>query len=383
MKVLHINASYKPAYIYGGPTYSVSKLCKQLVKNGCNIEVFTTTANGTTELPVIKNIPQQVDGVSVRYFKRFSKDHSHFSPYLLITLWNDIRSFEVVHIHAWWNLVSILSCLIAHIRGVPVVLSPRGTLSPYSFAKGNRMIKQFFHFSAGRFLLNRCHIHTTSEREEQAITQLLKPLSVFNSYNLVNLPAHLPLRLKENSPLRLLFLSRIQQKKGIELLFKAISELKFPYQLSMAGDGDKAYLKKIKKLSLRYQIAAHISWLGFRDLNKFELMAQHHVLVLPSYDESFGNVVIESLSVGTAVLISNKVGLATFVRKNNLGWICKTSSESVRDSLSKIYGSPGMLDIIAEYAPAMIVSQFNDDKLIGPYLQLYQQAAHLVKVAHA
>jgi len=383
MKVLHINASYKPAYIYGGPTLSISKLCEQLVKNGCSVEVFSTTANGTAELPVIKNIQQQVDGISVRYFKRLTKDHSHFSPRLLIALWKDIRNFDVVHIHAWWNLVSVFSCLIAHLRSVPVVLSPRGTLSPYSFLNRNRMLKKLFHFAVGRSLLNRCHIHTTSEREQQAIIQLLKPLSVFHSYNLVNLPAYLPSQLRENGLLRLLFLSRIQQKKGIELLFKALSELNFPYQLSIAGDGDKTYLKKLKKLSLRYRIADHIKWLGFKGLDKFQLMAQHHVLVLPSYDESFGNVVIESLSVGTAVLISNKVGLATFVRKNNLGWICKTSSSSVRDSISKINASPGVLDIIREFAPPIVVSQFNEDKLIKAYLQMYQEIVQLTNPRYA
>lgn len=382
MKILQINASYKPAYVYGGPTRSISKLCEQLVKSDCSVEVFTTTANGSTELSVTQNLPQLVDGVSVRYFKRLGKYPGHFSPHLFITLWKEVRCFDVVHIHAWWNLVSICSCLIAHVRGVPVILSPRGTLSPYSFAHKHTMLKKLFHFSAGRALLNRCHIHTTSERERQAIIQLLKPLSVFNSYNLVHLPVHLPPHPAKNGPLKLLFLSRIQEKKGIELLFSALSGLQFPYQLSMAGDGDTAYLKKLKKLSHRYQIADHICWLGFKELDKFELMAQHDVLVLPSYDESFGNVVIESLSVGTAVLISNKVGLATFVRKNNLGWICETSSGSVRDSLSKIYNSPGLLEIIREFAPAVVVSQFNDGKLIKPYLQLYRQTGMLIKRAY-
>lgn len=59
MKVLHITASYKPAYIYGGPIYSVAALCEALTNSKSqntksassssitiNVEVITTLANG-------------------------------------------------------------------------------------------------------------------------------------------------------------------------------------------------------------------------------------------------------------------------------------------------------------------------------------------------
>ena len=83
MKVLHIIAAYKPAVIYGGPTMSVAMLCEKLSKAGVGIEVFTTTANGAHELPVATNKSVIVDGVSVTYFKRITKDHTHFFPIVI------------------------------------------------------------------------------------------------------------------------------------------------------------------------------------------------------------------------------------------------------------------------------------------------------------
>lgn len=380
MKILQINASYKPAYIYGGPTMSVAMLSEHLVKNNCTVEVFTTTANGNTELPVIKNKPQLVNGVPVRYFKRISKDHSHFAPLLFVTLWKSVRTFDVVHIHAWWNLVSILSCLIALLRGVPVVLSPRGTLSHYSFTHKHRYIKQVFHTLVGKFLLNRCHLHTTSRREEMAISQLIQPLSIFNSYNLVQLPDRIPPPIVQNEQLKLLFLSRIEPKKGIELLFSALAEIHIPWQLSIAGDGNRSYLNRLKAISQQYGIDDRIQWLGFKNQDKFELMAQHQVLVLPSYDENFGNVVIESLSVGTAVLISNRVGLTSYVKKSNLGWICKTSTSSVRDSINSIYRHQEIRHNIRKYAPDMIAHEFKANKIIQQYIAMYQQIEQYAKI---
>ena len=80
---------------------SVAKLSEQLVRAGCQVSVFTTTANGKTELPVIPDIMTVVAGVNVTYFKRLTKDHSHWSPGLLLKLWRDATTFDVVHIHAW------------------------------------------------------------------------------------------------------------------------------------------------------------------------------------------------------------------------------------------------------------------------------------------
>lgn len=382
MNILQINASYKPAYIYGGPTMSVAQLSEQLVKNDCNVQVFTTTANGPRELEITTTAAQLVNDVAVNYFPRLTKDHSHFSPQLLLKLWKEIRSFDLVHIHAWWNLVSILSCAIAHLRKVPVILSPRGTLSPYSFATNHTSIKRWFHRLIGKFLLSHCHLHSTSEREQVALKRLLKPKSIFNIPNLVSLPTHIPAPAPENDLLRLLFLSRIEQKKGIELLFAALADLAIPYQLTIAGSGNAAYIAKLKMLSHQYHIEQHIRWLGFKGDDKFELMAQHDVLVLPSYDENFGNVVIESLCVGTAVLISSEVGLASFVAENNMGWICETNSESIKNQLLHIYGHPGKLAIIREFAPMLIISAFNNQKLIQSYLNMYQKVSRKAITPH-
>ncbi|WP_367864837.1 XrtY-associated glycosyltransferase XYAG1 [Pedobacter sp. WC2423] len=379
MKILQVNASYKPAYIYGGPTMSVSKLSEELVKAGCTVEVFTTTANGLTELEVTMVIPQNIDGVKVRYFKRLTKDHSHFSPGLLAFLWKEVRSFDVVHIHAWWNLVSIFACFVAILRRVPVVLSPRGTLSNYSFKNRHIALKKAFHILIGRPLLSYCFLHTTSEREQAAMAALLKPKGIYTIYNFVKMPriAHFPaaapLNPKENKMFRLLFFSRIEQKKGLELLFAALASTTLPFRLTIAGSGDEKYIAGLKKLINGYKIGHQVDWVGFKDGDKFDLMAAHHLLILPSYDENFGNVVIESLAVGTAVLISREVGLATYITSRQFGWICNADVLSVKNSLTEIYNNPEKLNTIRKLAPSGIRNDFEETILIKKYYEMYKQ----------
>ena len=225
MKLLQVSASYKPAYVYGGPTMSVSKLSEEMVLGGNTVDVFATTANGETELAVEPGKQVNVDGVNVTYFKRLTKDHSHFSPDLLRRLWYDARNYDVIHIHAWWNLVSVLSCWVALKRGAIVIVSPRGTLSSYSFGNKNNLSKKLIHNLLGKGLLKKSIIHVTSDREKLAMEALIAPERIFNIPNFIALPDKLSSAPAQTGDhLKLIFFSRIEEKKGLEKRIKALSK---------------------------------------------------------------------------------------------------------------------------------------------------------------
>lgn len=372
MKILQISASYKPAFVYGGPTMSVSMLSEQLLKAGCQINVFTTTANGEYELEVMANEPLNIDDVTVTYFKRITKDHSHLSPALLKRVWNDVKEYQVIHIHAWWNLVSVLSCIMAVWRNVPVVVSARGTLSPYSFQNKNKGIKWLIHHLLSKPLLKRCHFHVTSNREKEAISAVVKPKSITTIANFVKLPGDIPTVAKEHSTtFKLIFLSRIEAKKGLDILIRALPALTFPYTLTIAGDGDANYIHELKTLANEQQVADNINWIGFQYDHKFELLHGHDLLVLPSYDENFGNVVIESLSQGTAVLLSKFVGLSDYVAQNNLGWACELNASAIANQLNTLAYKQHELNHIRQTAPEKIRTDFDEDSLVKQYITMY------------
>lgn len=354
---------------------SVSMLSEQMVKAGVDTRVFATTANGKVELPVNPGQPVNVDGVTVRYFKRLTKDHSHYSPALQKILRKEAKSFDIIHIHAWWNLVSLFSTMIALNRKVPVLVSPRGTLSPYSFKNKSIGVKWVIHQLFGKRLLNKCHIHVTSLQEKEAIEKLIRPKSITVLPNFVKLSDKaISSTIKPSPVFRLLFFSRIEEKKGLDILINALPMLTIPYLLTIAGNGDKNYITSLKTLAADNGVADKIDWVGFHNENKFDLLRAHDLFVLPSYDENFGNTVIESLSVGTPVLISNKVGLADYVKQNNLGWICETNPESVGYSVNDIAQNKvtGLIRIRKD-SPTVIGNDFNNDNLVKRYISMYNQ----------
>ena len=353
---------------------SLAILNEQLIRAGITTEVYVTTANGKTELPVLAGATMDIDGVPVTYFKRITKDHSHFSPSLLKRLWKTAPGYSIIHIHAWWNLVSVFSCCIALMRNIPVLVSPRGTLSPYSFQNKNLGFKWLIHNLLGKFLLNKCHIHVTSAREYQAIEKLVSPQSITLIPNLVKLPEKKILVEISSAPyLKLLFLSRIEEKKGLDILISALAMVTVPYRLTIAGDGNKDYIENLKQLSVNNYTIGHIDWIGFQKDNKFDLLNEHDLFVLPSYDENFGNAVIESLGVGTAVLVSEQVGLSDYVADNSLGWVCHTTASSVSEKINFIAANRAKIEQIKKEAPLVIYRDFSDNNLINRYIDMYTQ----------
>ena len=98
---------------------------------------------------------------------------------------------------------------------------------------------------------------------------------------------------------------------------------------------------------------------------------QADLFALTSYNENFANVVIESLHVGTPVLLSQEVGLSQFVAENNLGWICTLSSEDIAQKIEAAIQETEKRERIKNCAPTIIQKYFSAEILIPQYLRLY------------
>jgi glycosyltransferase involved in cell wall biosynthesis len=371
MKILHIVPSYKPAYIYGGPIESVSKLCEGLVKAGHEVDVFTTTANGKTELPVEEGKTINVDGVNVTYFRRITKDHTHVSPALWKHLYGNVRSYDIVNIQSWWSFLVIIAACICHARGVKVIVSPRGMLSPYIFNSGNTKKKKFIHSIIGRWALSRSWFHATAEAEVAECRQVIPGWKGFMIANNVTLP-DLPIVKNDKDVFTLIFMSRVHQKKGIEILLNAVQGLTFPVLLQIAGSGDAAYTKRLKDLVKELRIEDKVQWLGWMDRNmKFKVLMESDLFVLASLNENFANVVLESLHMGTPVMVSKEVALSKFVSDHQVGWVSSLATNDVTKKITQARDDKQKRQWIEHNGRSIIAESFSEKVLIAQYVEQY------------
>ncbi len=126
-----------------------------------------------------------------------------------------------------------------------------------------------------------------------------------------------------------LFLGRIHEKKGCDMLIEAFAQVlaKSPaatrdFHLVMAGPGESAFAQRIKARAEQLGIADRVTWPGMLtgDL-KWGAFHAAEVFVLPSHQENFGISVAEALACGKPALISNKINIWREIAEDQAGLV--------------------------------------------------------------
>jgi len=175
-------------------------------------------------------------------------------------------------------------------------------------------------------------------------------------------------------PLSIGFLSRIHPKKGLDLLIEALSVVGFRYRLRIAGESESTYLATLKRLASDRGIDSNIEWVGWQnEKEKFPFLAELDLLALTSHNENFAITVIEALSVGTPVLISDRVGICDYVLQNDLGWVSDLTIESIVENLEAADRDASKREKIRRTAPVLVRRDYDDSHLAGRYIQFYEE----------
>jgi glycosyltransferase involved in cell wall biosynthesis len=371
MKILFIVPSYKPAFVYGGTIVVIARLAEQLAIEGNDVSVYTTTANGKAELDVVPGKEMIIDGVRVTYFKRITGDHTHVSSDLWRCLYNHIKSFDVIHIHSWWSPLIIGAFCVCRIKNVKPIFSPHGMLSKYIIETNNPRKKKVVHIM-GKRLLKHATLHATADTEWEESLNIIPHWRGHVIPNLVAL-SNIAYQRTYNDVFTIGFISRIDPKKGLDLLITALSNVTFDYKLQIAGDGDPAYIASLERLAEEKGNASKLHWVGWKNgEGKFEFLSQLDLFALTSYNENFAVVAIEALSVGTPVLVSDKVGLYKYVLERDMGWITDLNINNITQKLNTLFSDSSKQRRINAEAPSKIKIDFDDSALAKEYIQLYQ-----------
>lgn len=125
----------------------------------------------------------------------------------------------------------------------------------------------------------------------------------------------------------ILFLSRIHEKKGCDLLlraFAAVARDRPDLHLVMAGPEHPGYGGALRELAVRLGIDRRITWTGMLSgAQKWGAYRAADVFMLPSHQENFGIVVAEALACGVPVLISDKVNIWREVAHDRAGLVAE------------------------------------------------------------
>ena len=220
----------------------------------------------------------------------------------------DIKEADIVHIQSIYSLSTPLALFHAYLQAKSILLSPRGSLTSWSFNHRGKMKKLWIKYLIKPFS-KKIIFHATSDREVKEIQfffpkakiQLIPDGTCFDE-STVTLCNN-----KWKESYYIACLGRIHKVKGFDLIIKAMPNILKSYpnlKLFIAGS-DEGELNNLTNLTKDLHLSSNIDFVGNLDSDEKNCFLKHaQCLVMPSHTENFGIVAAEALFQKTPVIAS-------------------------------------------------------------------------------
>ncbi len=369
MRVLHVIPSL--AKVHGGPSQAIELFEQACALQGIAMTTVTTdddgpgkrTANTDTHL----NSPL---GAS-RYFFRKNTEFYKISFSLLLWLWQNVKKYDVVHIHALFSFTSTVASVIARMKKVPYIIRPLGTLNHYGRRHRRTFLKRLSIAALeGSAVQAAAAMHFTSKAEQLEAESLALPMRsvvlplAANAMVLSDFSALSKQYPELEAQPYLLFMSRLDPKKNIEALLQAVqknhSAGNADYYCVIAGSGLPDYEAALKKLATDLGIASRIIWTGHLQTEvKSAALAGARCFVLPSYSENFGIAAAEALLAGLPCVLGHGVALADEAEQAGAAIAVDTDADSIAAAIIELMSKPALREKMSVRARHFATEQYS------------------------
>ena len=322
----------------GGPGEGIRQISSVLINQGHNIDVVCLDDPKSTWL---KEKPFTVHslGPVINAYGYTNKLVPWFK--------SNYSQYDCVIVHGLWQYTSFGTWRALRKTNVPYYVYPHGMLDPWF--KNTYPIKHlkkclYWPWAEYRVLKDARAVLFTCEEERILARQSFRPYRCHEK--VVHYGTAMPTgntESQKNTFLEkypqlkgkriLLYLGRIHEKKGIDILIQAFGQLKNDNDKPVSNDihlviagpsSDENSLQSLKDQAFKFEpkLADHIIWTGMlKDDLKWGAFHVADAFILPSHQENFGLAVVEALATATPVLISNKVNIWREIDEDKAGYI--------------------------------------------------------------
>jgi len=351
--MLHMIGSLDPAH--GGPPQAVRQIARAYQQIGVGVEVACLDEAGADFLRGA-DFPVHALGPGRAGFD--------FSWRVGGWLRGNAGRFDALVMHGLWSWPGLAVRAAAHVAGKPYGIFPHGALDPWFNRQYplKRLKKKAFWPLQYPVLRDARYVFFTSDAERDLAATSFHPnrwSSLVVPYG-ASEPAGEPAAQVEAWLARcpavgrrsyLLFLGRLHEKKGCDLLlraFAAVAGAAADLDLVMAGPDQVGWQATLQQMAENIGVSARVHWPGMLTGDaKWGALRAAEAFVLPSHQENFGIAVAESLAVGRPVLISNQVNIWPEVESEGVGLVDEDTLEGTERLLRR------WLELPAEERDAM------------------------------
>lgn len=315
------------------------------------------------------------------------------APRVLATSWPlaraldaDVARFDVVHLHSLYLFHVWAAARACRRHGVPYLLRPHGTLDPYLWNRHRfrkRIIEWAFQNSVIR---GAAALHYTASEEMKLAEPYVHGASGVVIPNGLDLAEYAELpppgRVRTEHPeigsrRIVLFLSRLNFKKGLDLLVPAFAEASRSVNdlhLVIAGPDD-GMRRETERLIAEARIGSRVTFLGMLDhAQKLAAFRDAAMFVLPSYSENFGIAVVEAMACGVPVAISDKVNIWREVQEAGAGLVAPTKISAVAQQIVQLARLSDAEEMGAR-GRRLVEARFGWDKIAHDLESVYRSLA--------
>lgn len=317
----------------------------------------------------------------------FHKDTEFYKCSWSFARWigNQVHQYDLVHIHALFSFASVVAARAAYRAGVPYIVRPLGTLSPYGLRERRALLKRWSLRWIESGLLRRASaVHVTSEQERVDVEALgfevrclVIPLGfapVLETTGSELMASQFP---QLSGKQVVLFLSRLDPKKNAEALIDAFALIATEFSdcdLVLAGAGEPAYAAQLREFAARSPASQRIHWLGhIQGEAKSSLLAGASLFVLPSFSENFGIAAAEALSAGLPCVLADGVAIAKTVASAGAGLVTGSDAESIAVAMRKILSDDSLRNVMSANARALALREYSASAMATRLQALYNQ----------
>jgi len=305
-----------------------------------------------------------------------------------------IRDYDIVYATNWYYHLGMVFSKVAHECNVPFVISAMASLQEKakSLKKIQKLIadkiytKQMISHAAGFHSMGgtETDVYIKWGADPKKIYRINHGL-VLDNFKIKRRTGILErIGLGINSRY-ILFISRIDPKKGLELLLHAFSKLIKTHEnlvLVIAGTGSDYYVNEIKDLAHKLNVDNNVKFTGFvSEDEKLELLESAKLFVLTSHSDIQPMASVEALAMGLPLILTKSCDFPD-VDEYRAGILVDSDVDSVLNALTRMLENESVISEFSQNAKKLMMDRFLLEKNIKQYEQMFSDVIQRYRMSN-
>ena len=367
-----LKSSYEFPPLGGGGAKVVMGIARRLAARGHRVDVVTMAYRGLSARDVVAGVNvNRIPGMRLRLS---SCSFVEMIPYVLLAPWRIVRlarsgNYRFSHVHFIYP-DGMVAWLTKRLTGLPYLITAHGSdvpgYNPNRFRLLHVLLKPLWRLITSDASLIIC--------PSLAIESLIKASNPRARTEIIPNGIELEkFKPQPKAPRRLLVVTRMFERKGVQFLVQALAGLRNEFDVHVVGDGP--YLETVKNLATQLKVQAR--FYGHVDNDSKELLNLYEtasVFVFTSESENFPIVLLEAMASGAAIVTTSGTGCAEVVGDAAI-LVPPRDAEALRSALERLSRDPELVAQLGHAARERVVKRFGWERVIELHLEVYARFA--------